>query len=367
MKIVPALSWTLATDPAASIDERLLPLLDAIAHRRSLSAAVADCGISYRAAWGLLRDYQHRIGAVLVDLERGRGASLSPAGERLVEAQRAAERRLARAFSALAVDIGPGARRRARSRPELQTPAMRLRLAASHDFALAALREALPVEADLALEITVMGSLHALRLFDEGGTDLAGFHVPIGLRASDDFAEFRQLLNPKRDRLIRFADREQGFILPHGNAARVHNFADAARKGLRFVNRQPGSGTRVLIDRLLAVDGVDPSRLTGYGVEEFTHAAVGATVASGAADVGFGLRAAAAQYRLAFVPRVRERYYLAARASTLATPAVTRLIDLLRGPAFSRVIRTLAGYRRTDAGKIVGIEALSRGAARAMR
>jgi molybdate transport repressor ModE-like protein len=367
MRIVPALSWTLGTNPTTAMDERLLPLLDAIAHRKSLSAAVADCGISYRAAWGLLRDYQHRLGAVLVDLERGRGARLSPAGERLVEAQRQAERRLARAFSALAVDIGPGARRRPRLRTEQQPPTMRLRVAASHDFALAALREALPVEADLALEVTVMGSLHALRQLDEGQTELAGFHVPIGLRASDDFAPFRRLLHAKRDRLIRFVDREQGFMLPHGNAARVHNFADVARKGLRFVNRQQGSGTRVLIDRLLVVDGVDPPTLTGYAVEEFTHAAVAATVASGAADVAFGLRAAAAQYGLAFVPRVRERYYLAARTSSLATPAVAQLIDSLRGPVFSRVVRTLAGYRRTDAGKIVGVEALVRGAARDMR
>src|SRR5215467_11914633 len=79
MRIVPAISWTLATHPAAAVDDRLIPLLDAIAHRRSLSAAVIDCGISYRAAWGLLRDYQHRLGTVLVDLERGRGARLAPA------------------------------------------------------------------------------------------------------------------------------------------------------------------------------------------------------------------------------------------------------------------------------------------------
>ena len=367
MRIVPAIYWTLATHPAAAVDERLIPLLDAIAHRRSLSAAVIDCGISYRAAWGLLRDYQHRLGTVLVDLERGRGARLAPAGERLVEAHRTAERRLGRTFTSLAIDIGPGARRKERSPEAQDVQPMPLRIAASHDLALAALRETLPVEAGLALEISVMGSLHALRQFDEGQTDVAGFHVPIGLRAREEFAPFRRLLRAKRDRLIRFVEREQGFMLSRGNAAHVHNFADVARKGLRFVNRQPGSGTRVLIDRLLAIEGVDPSTLSGYTVEEFTHFAVAATVASGAADAGFGLRAAAAQYGLAFVPRVRERYYLAVRSSGLASPAVARLIDLLRGPVFARIVRTLPGYRRTEAGTIVGVEVIERTAVRQAR
>jgi molybdate transport repressor ModE-like protein len=366
MRIVPAISWTLATHPAAAVDERLIPLLDAIAHRRSLSAAVVDCGISYRAAWGLLRDYQHRLGTVLVDLERGRGAQLAPAGERLVEAHRTAERRLGRTFTALAIDIGPGTRRKEHS-PEPHAQPMPLRIAASHDLALAALRDLLPIETGIALEISVTGSLHALRQFDEGQTDVAGFHVPIGLRASEEFAPFRRLLRAKRDRLIHFVEREQGFMISRGNAAHVHNFTDVARKGLRFVNRQPGSGTRILIDRLLAIEGVDPSTLSGYTVEEFTHAAVAATVASGAADAGFGLRAAAAQYGLAFVPRLRERYYLAVRSSGLASPAVARLIHLLRGPALAHIVRTLPGYRRTEAGTITGVEVLGRAATRQPR
>jgi putative molybdopterin biosynthesis protein len=81
-------------------------------------------------------------------------------------------------------------------------------------------------------------------------------------------------------------------------------------------------------------------------------------VASGAADAGFGLRAAAAEYGLAFVPRVRERYYLAVRASALATPAVVRLIEVLQGALLARVVATLPGYRREAAGTVVGVETL---------
>ena len=125
-----------------------------------------------------------------------------------------------------------------------------------------------------------------------------------------------------------------------------------------FVNRQRGSGTRLLIDRLLADESVDPTALAGYANEEFTHAAVAATVASGAADAAFGLRAAAAEYGLAFVPRIRERYYLAVHARALTAPAVTMLIAALQGPIFERIVRRLPGYRGDGAGTVLGVDAL---------
>jgi molybdate-binding protein len=153
-------------------------------------------------------------------------------------------------------------------------------------------------------------------------------------------------------------DRDQGFILPRGNPARVRNFADLARKRLRFVNRQRGSGTRVLIDRLLSDEGIDHGALLGYANEEFTHAAVAATVACGAADAGFGLRAAAADHGLAFVPRVREHYYLAVRAKALATREVGGLIEALRGAGFARIAGRLPGYRCAGAGAVLAIDAL---------
>jgi len=363
MRLAPTLNWVLASDPPAALDSRLVPLLDAVARSGSLSAAVVACGVSYRAAWGLLRDYEARLGAPLVTLERGRGARLAPAGEDIVEVHRKAERRLARVLPALGLEIG----RAAKGTGVQPSRVARLRIAASHDLALTALRDGLPSDAGIALEITVMGSLHALQQFHEGRVDLAGFHVAIGRQSASERVPFRRLLSPRSDRLIRIVDREQGFILPRGNPARIRSFAEMASSGLRFVNRQLGSGTRVLIDRLLAEECVKPSALFGYGNEELTHAAVAATIASGAADAGFGLRAAAVQYGLAFIPRLRERYNLAGRAATLAAPAVARLIDLLHGPAFARVVRALPGYRADGAGTVTSVEALGRGASREMR
>jgi molybdate transport repressor ModE-like protein len=358
MRVVPALSWRLDAPAAAALDPRVMPLLEAIARSSSLAAAVDACGISYRAGWGVLRDYQRLLGVPLVLLERGRGARLTAAGERLVGAQRAATERLARVLPGLAIEIGPVPRQ------EKRAPTARLSVVASHDLALEALANALPAAGGIELDVSFMGSLHALKEFAEGRADVAGFHVPIGGRAPGDRAPFLQRLRPRSDRLIRFVDREQGLILARGNPLRIKTFREIAVRGLRFVNRQRGSGTRLVIERMIADARIDPMDLTGYAKEEFTHAAVAATVASGGADAGFGLRAAAAEYGLAFVPVVRERYFLAVHARNVETAGVRRLIAALRGPAFARLVRQLPGYTRAGAGSVVGPEVL---AARAPR
>lgn len=352
MKFVPAIAWALEGKSIEPIDPRLLPLLEAIASSASLAAAVAKCGISYRAGWGLLRDYERQLGTPLAQLERGRGASLSPSGKRLVDAQTNASRRLARILASLAVDVGTPVDR-AHAAPAT------LRVAASHDLALAALARTLPTGSGLSLDASFMGSLMALHEFGEGRADVAGFHVPLGGRHGWDRAPFLHALDARRDRLVRFVDRDQGLILPRGNPARVKRLLDVAMSGLRFINRQRGSGTRLLIDQIIADERIDPGSLNGYGTEEFTHAAVAATVASGGADAGFGLRAAAAEYGLAFVPVVRERYFLAVRAKELKSPGLVRLVAILRGAEFARMARRFDGYKVVAAGSVATSDALT--------
>ncbi len=352
MRIAPRLAWDIAGDPVEPLDERLLPLLETIAGTASLAAAVAECAISYRAAWGLLRDYERKFGVALVSLERGRGASLTTAGKRLIGAHRAAARRLARILPELGANIGP------RPDPGRPSDALELRVAASHDLALAALSEALPDEAGLRLEVSFMGSLQAIREFAAARAEIAGFHVPTAGCETLPLKLYLKWLREPRDRLIRFVDREQGLILPRGNPGNVRTLRDIAAKGLRFVNRQRGSGTRLLVDQMIADARLEASAINGYRTEEFTHAAVAATVASGGADAGLGLRAAAAEYRLAFVPLVRERYFFAVRAKHLESPAVLRLLGALKSPVLARIVRPLAGYETTAAGSVVRLDAL---------
>jgi putative molybdopterin biosynthesis protein len=231
-------------------------LLQAIGVTGSLAAALAQPAASRIAAWGLLRDQQRRLGASLVVLERGRGARRAPAGAKLVSGQRAAEQRLARILPGLAVELAGRA-------PEPTTAQARLSVAASHDPALAALRDGLPAAARLSLELAFMGSLHALEQFAARRVDIAGFHIDSSPHEIADLAPFLRLLHPRRDRLIRFVDRDQGFILPRGSPARVGNFRDVARKRLR-AHSAARSGTRLLIDRLLADEGVEASSIPGY-------------------------------------------------------------------------------------------------------
>jgi molybdate-binding protein len=122
-----------------------------------------------------------------------------------------------------------------------------------------------------------------------------------------------------------------------------------------FINRQRGSGTRLLIDQLIEEAGVDHQRLEGYQTEEFTHAAVAAYVGSGMADAGFGVEPPARQFNLDFIPIAKERYFLICRNESLDLPEVQELIELLRGPAFRELVAVLPGYTTPRAGEVASI------------
>jgi len=357
MKLVPVIDWKLARDAGDAgrvLDARLLRLLDAVANGKSLAAAVVECAISYRAGWGLLREYEALLGAPLVQLERGRGASLTALGVAFLQAKRTAERRLETVLPGLAVELSAS--------PTMRPGSVHsLRVAASHDLVLASLAANLPqLEPRLELQIDFQGSLRALEAFADGEADLAGFHVPSGRKPRWNPAEFRRFLNARNHRLIRFIEREQGLILPRGNPARVRSLRDVAMRGLRFVNRQRGSGTRLLVDGLLADSGIATAAITGYGHEEFTHAAVAATVASGGADVGFGLRAAAHEFGSDFLSLVREQYFLAVRVRDLQQNGVEALLQLLCSAPFAQHVRNFAGCSPADAGVVEDVGVLGR-------
>ncbi|MCX7892998.1 MAG: helix-turn-helix transcriptional regulator [Burkholderiales bacterium] len=348
MKLEPRVVWTLPERGGEALDPRLVALLDALVRHATLGAAAREAKLSYRAAWDLLRDAAERFGAPLAVLERGRGARLAPTGEALVAALARAERGLRAGLARAAVQLGPPPVGRAR-----------LRLAASHDLLLAQLRDALPASAGLDLELAFTGSLEALAAFARGDADIAGFHVPAGALDADGRSACARWLDPRRDRLVALAEREQGLIVPAGNPRRVKSLADIARKKLRFVNRQPGSGTRLLADALLARSGLGPAAIPGFDSAERTHGAVAGAVAAGTADVGLGLRAAAAEFGLGFVPVARERYLLAVRAKSLGTPALRRFLAILRGPLVRGIAAHLAGYDARGAGRPVSLDALA--------
>jgi molybdate transport repressor ModE-like protein len=315
------------------VDARVLPLLRSIEELGTLVAAAPAAGVPYRTAWAVLEQAEEEIGAPLVELTRGRGALLTPFAKHWLAADAEALRALARVP---ALDAEP-----ARVRPSRRRVPP-LRIAASHDIALAQLRDRWRVAHDILLEFH--GSAESLDAMQAGQADLAGFHVAVDGLSGRERDPLLARLDPARDAVLPFLTRTQGLILPRGNPRRVKSLGDVAAKRLSIVNRQPGSGTRILFDRLLARAGIDAAALPGYSNEEFTHAAVAATIAAGKAEAGFGIHAAAAQFGLAFVPLVTERYLFACRRRIVDTPRVLAFRALLAGSATRAVVKPLPGY-----------------------
>lgn len=342
-KIDIAVAWL--TGERARAAPLLLQLLRAIRDLGSIQRASAALGISYRNAWGLLESWSAELARPLIDKTRGRGTRLTALGDALLhcddEIRTALEPQSARWRERFDRDLGlsPAA-------------AGRLTICASHDLALVAVRDALMQAGILHLELQFRGSLDSIEAMLADRCELAGFHVDS--QAGPEAAAPYRALHAHRYAIIRFAQRRQGLLLPRGNPLRIRALPDLTR-GARFVNRQPRSGTRLLFDRLLAAAKLDARRITGYDQEEFTHLAVAATVAAGQADVGFGIEAAAAQYRLDFVPLADERYLLALRRDRLRDARVVALIEYLASAACRELIATLPGYHAAHSGEVAGI------------
>ena len=343
VKLVPAIQWHMPGVDGAALDARLLPLLAAIDGGANLAAAVAQVGLSYRHGWGLLHAQAALLGAPLVDMQRGKGVSLTAAGKQLLQLTAGAEQRLLR--KAAAIEIAP--------LPPAAAQPLRLVMHASHDLALIELRERIAPAFGLELNLEFKGSLEALASFAAGHADLAGFHIPLGAHPGA-LAPYQRWLKPRQHRLIGFIEREQGLMLPPGNPAKVRDLRDLAAKRLRVINRQRGSGTRLLFDQLLQESDIDGQALRGYSDEEFTHLAVAATVAAGKADAGFGVKAAALQHGLDFKSLEWERYLLACRSEAADQAAVRLLRQAIASQPMLQVLQGLPGYAAANTGSLLG-------------
>ncbi|MBI5138166.1 MAG: helix-turn-helix transcriptional regulator [Nitrospirae bacterium] len=347
--VVLEVRWRLGRGALEAVDDTLFALLAAVVKGGSLRVAAQGVGVSYRHAWGLLARWEAALGSPLVRLERGRGARLTRLGAALLTARDGAAEAVAPTLRRLAADA---ARELAAALPGGTPPA--LSVCASHSLAMEVLRD-LAAGQGTPLNLHVCGSVEALRQWHAGACDLAGFHVPAGRGQARLLPHYRRWLDPQGHCLIRVVSRRQGLMRAPGNPMGIATLADLCRPGVRFINRQPESGTRLLLDDLLAREGVDPARIDGYASEEFTHMAVAAMVASGAADAGFGIAAAAQRFGLEFVPMARERYYLAARRHDLDGPAVAALCALLGGRPFRERVAAMSGYDPAGSGKVVEV------------
>jgi molybdate transport repressor ModE-like protein len=343
-------AWVLREHPG---DERmlasLLALLAAIREAGSLALACERTGHSYRHGWGLVREGRQVFGAPLIESVRGRGARLTSLGEKLVWADRRIAARLAPMLESLASEIEAEL---ARATPGSQAA---LRIRASHAYALTALRD-FATRHHLPIEVTYEAATDALASLRHAGCDAAGFHVPLGELQSAVLPLCARWLDPRIHRLVNLVTRRQGIMVATGNPRDITSVADLARANVRFVNRQPGSGTRLILEELLARAKVKASRIRGFDRAEYTHAAVAAYIASGMADAGMGVETAARQFHLGFVPLVQERYFLAFRHEALSSPPVERLLEAMRSREFKAQIVRLQGLDAGECGTILDLD-----------
>src|SRR5262245_35197784 len=342
--------WTIRYHGERQFDFVLVTLLQAINETGRLTDAAQRAGISYRHAWNLIEKWGGFFSSPLVLMMRGRGTHLTPLGEKLLWAGQRVQARLTPQLESLSADL-------VRALNETLTrTAPALRVHASHDYAVAKLREVMNKSDRTPLELQYRGSVDALASLCHGGCELAGFHIAQGPLEPEIMARYAKWMKPRVHRLIRFVIRTQGIVVGRGNPKGIKTVADLARDGVRFVNRQRGSGTRALLEQLLAHAGVDRARIDGFEDEEFTHAAVAALVAGRLADVGFGVQAAADQFGLDFIPVATERYFLICRQDTLEHPTVRDILAFLRGEEFTRIVAALPGYSPDRSGEIATID-----------
>jgi molybdate transport repressor ModE-like protein len=337
--------WTIRPGAGPSLAPRVLELLVKVHEMGSLSAACQALGVSYRHAWELVRQGEALFGQPLMLMERGKGSVLTPLGDKLVWADRRIAARLTPVLDSLASELG------AEIGKVLSTAAPSLRIHASHGFAVQALHGFL-CEANVGNELRYCGSQEALASLLNGTCDVAGFHVPIGEFEANALAHYAPWLPSGSQKLINVAVRRLGLMVAANNPKKIYGPADLVRPGIRFINRQPGSGTRFLLDLLLQREGISSTDIKGYEQCELTHAAVAAFVASGLADVGYGVETPARQFKLDFVPSQTERYFLLCNESALASLAVQRMLEILRSTAFRDAVSSLPGYSANDTGTV---------------
>jgi putative molybdopterin biosynthesis protein len=196
-----------------------------------------------------------------------------------------------------------------------------------------------------------VGSLGGLVALRDGLCHLAGSHLLDPATGEYTLPYVRRVLGDADVAVVRLVHRDQGLIVAPGNPLRLAGVGDLAGARVRYVNRQRGAGTRVLLDHELARLGIGPADVDGYAREEPTHLAVAAAVAAGRGDAGLGILAAARAFGLDFVPVTREPYDLVVAAGAMDAPLLAPLWALLHSDRFQAAVTDLGGYSTKEMGR----------------
>jgi putative molybdopterin biosynthesis protein len=222
----------------------------------------------------------------------------------------------------------------------------------SHDLTLDLMAQFL-AEHDRRLASANVGSQGGLVALRRGEAHLAGSHLLNPETGEYNISYIRQYMPNIPVKVIALVGRDQGLMVRKGNPKGIKTLGDLTNLGVQFVNRQRGAGTRVLLDYHLNLMGMPPDSILGYTQEEYTHLGVASAVASGRADCGLGIAAAAQALDLDFIPLFQERYDLVIPKEHADGVLLTPLLELINGDDFRNSVSKLPGYDISVMGKII--------------
>ena len=340
-------AWVFHDEQGISVDPRIFVLLNAVHDSGKLTHAANKLALSYRHIWNILKKCTDFFGSELVELHKGKGASLTPLGEKLLWAEQLANAR----FEPQLISIASELNLEIQKNITIQEPL--LRIAASYGYAVALLPE---FTHKFKLDLQYKTNEESFRALSKGECDIAAFHLPTDVVNQRLVDSYNKYFKPNTYRIIRFVTRQQGLIVKKDNPKGISKVEDLLADDIKFINRQKKSGTRLLIDELFRRASVDPEKVNGFENVEFTHSAVAAYVSSGMADVGIGIETAARQFGLDFIPLTTEHYVLVCHNKTIKQLAVQRLIFVIQTKEFHQAVLNLAGYKPVCCGEIVALE-----------
>ena len=189
-----------------------------------------------------------------------------------------------------------------------------------------------------------VGSLGGILAIKNGTCHMAGSHLLDPETGEYNVSYIHTYLNGMEVKVIHLVFREQGLIIQRGNPRKIKGLEDLLRKEVSFINRQKGSGTRILLDHTLKNLSLDSNQIRGYEKEEFTHMAVASTVASGVADAGLGILSAAKAMNLDFIPIAKERYDVIIPSIYFIEEKVQKVIETIRSDEFKKMVLQMGGY-----------------------
>ncbi len=224
----------------------------------------------------------------------------------------------------------------------------------SHDLSIGVLEDQLKLRHPaLKIASTNVGSLGGLFSIQRGETHMAGTHLLDPETGTYNIPDIKRTIPGLPVALVHLVQRQQGLMVQKGNPKGIRGLQDLSQDQIRFINRQPGSGTRVLLDFELKRMGVEPATIHGYNREEFTHMGVAVSISSGLSDVGLGVRSAANALGLEFIPVGQEQYDLLLLRGFLESELGQRLLEIIRCDEFRRAVERLGGYDASKSGEIL--------------